>query len=168
MEETGKILEREKADIGKEELIIYMSNMHLWNFDCIILKKSKRTGRKNIFFICSGRGNYGKACHIGKRIPEGGRRYEAGYSVFPYRGADVVKSWIRDRTTLEFWGTWEQIYSPVFKAVEFDHFKNEAGLHTFALSVSEWIEKTEAIGLFESCFRVENMKTFKEGVYPFR
>ena len=32
--------------------------------------------------------------------------------------------------------------------VEFDHFKSEAGLHTFVLSVSEWIEKTEAIGLF--------------------
>ena len=35
-----------------------------------------------------------------------------------------------------------------FKVVEFDHFKSEAGLHTFVLSVSEWIEKTEAIGLF--------------------
>lgn len=32
--------------------------------------------------------------------------------------------------------------------VEVDHFKSEAGLHTFVLSVSEWIEKTEAIGLF--------------------
>ena len=32
--------------------------------------------------------------------------------------------------------------------VEFDHFKQEAGLHTFVLSVSEWIEKTNAIGLF--------------------
>ena len=43
---------------------------------------------------------------------------------------------------------WEQIYNPAFKVVEFDHFKSEAGLHTFVLSVSEWIEKTEAIGLF--------------------
>ncbi len=32
--------------------------------------------------------------------------------------------------------------------VEAGHFKSEAGLHTFVLSVSEWIEKTEAIGLF--------------------
>ena len=64
------------------------------------------------------------------------------------RGADVVKNWMRNRTTLEFLGTWEQIYNPDFKVVEFDHFKSEAGLHTFVLSVSEWIEKTEAIGLF--------------------
>ncbi len=59
----------------------------------------------------------------------------------------MVKNWMRSRTTLEFLGTWEQIYNPDFKVVEFDHFKREAGLHTFVLSVSEWIEKTAAIGL---------------------
>ena len=64
------------------------------------------------------------------------------------RGADVVMNWMRNRATLEFLGTWEQIYNPAFKVVEFDHFKSEAGLHTFVLSVSEWIKKTEAIGLF--------------------
>ena len=64
------------------------------------------------------------------------------------RGADAVKNWMRNRATLEFLGTWEQIYNLAFKVVEFDHFKSEAGLHTFVLSVSEWIEKTEAIGLF--------------------
>ena len=45
-------------------------------------------------------------------------------------------------------GTWEQIYNPNFKVVEFDHFKKEAGLHTFVISVSEWIEQTNAIGLY--------------------
>ena len=49
---------------------------------------------------------------------------------------------------MEFLGTWEQIYNPDFKVVEFDHFKSEAGLHTFVLSVSEWIEKTNAKGLY--------------------
>ena len=63
------------------------------------------------------------------------------------RAADVVKNWLRNRNTLEFLGTWEQIYNADFKVVEFDHFKQEAGLHTFVLSVSEWIEKTDAIGL---------------------
>lgn len=55
---------------------------------------------------------------------------------------------MRNKATLEFSGTWEQIYNPAFKVVESDHFKSEAGLHTFVLSVSEWIEKTEATGLF--------------------
>ena len=65
-----------------------------------------------------------------------------------YRAADVIKNWLRNRNTLEFLGTWETIYNPNFKVVEFDHFKQEAGLHTFVLSVSEWIEKTNAVGLF--------------------
>lgn len=64
------------------------------------------------------------------------------------RSADVVKNWLRNRNTLEFLGTWEMIYSPDFKVVEFDHFKSEAGLHTFVLSVAEWINKTNAIGLY--------------------
>lgn len=40
------------------------------------------------------------------------------------------------------------IYNPDFKVVEFDHFKSEAGLNTFVLSVAEWINKTNAIGLY--------------------
>jgi len=31
--------------------------------------------------------------------------------------------------------------------VEFDHFKMQAGLPSFVLSVSEWIEKTNAVGI---------------------
>ena len=64
------------------------------------------------------------------------------------RSADVVKNWLRNRNTLEFLGTWELIYNPDFKVVEFDHFKSEAGLHTFVLSTAEWINKTNAIGLY--------------------
>jgi len=63
------------------------------------------------------------------------------------RAADIIKNWIRTRYTLEFLGTWEQINNPNFKVVEFDHFKMQAGLPSFVLSVSEWIEKTNAIGI---------------------
>ena len=31
------------------------------------------------------------------------------------RAADVIKNWLRTRTTLEFLGTWELIYNPDFK-----------------------------------------------------
>ena len=64
------------------------------------------------------------------------------------RAADIIKNWLRNRVTLEFLGTWEMLYNPDFKVVEFDHFKEKAGLHTFVLSVSEWIEKTNAKGLY--------------------
>ena len=63
------------------------------------------------------------------------------------RAADIIKNWIRNRYTLEFLGTWESIHNPNFKVVEFDHFKTQAGLPSFVLSTSEWIEKTDAIGL---------------------
>lgn len=61
---------------------------------------------------------------------------------------DIIRNWLRNRNTLEFLGTWEMIYNPNFKDVEFDTFKSKAGLHTFTLSVSEWIEKTNAIGIY--------------------
>ena len=63
------------------------------------------------------------------------------------RAADIIKNWLRNRYTLEFLGTWEQINNPDFKVVEFDHFKMQAGLPSFVLSVSEWIDKTNAIGI---------------------
>ena len=63
------------------------------------------------------------------------------------RAADIIKNWLRTRFTLEFLGTWELIHNPDFKVVEFDHFKTQAGLPSFVLSVSEWIEKTNAVGI---------------------
>ena len=63
------------------------------------------------------------------------------------RAADVIKNWLRNRYTIEFLGTWEMIHNPDFKVVEFDHFRKEAGLPTFVLSCSEWIDKTNAIGI---------------------
>lgn len=63
------------------------------------------------------------------------------------RAADVIKNWIRSRYTIEFLGTWEIIHNPNFKVVEFDHFRKSAGLPSFVLSASEWIEQTNAIGI---------------------
>lgn len=63
------------------------------------------------------------------------------------RAADIIKNWLRNRFTLEFLSTWELINNPTFKVVESDHFKSHAGLPSFVLSVSEWIEKTNAIGI---------------------
>lgn len=64
------------------------------------------------------------------------------------RAADVIKNWMRNRSTLEFLGTWEQIYNPEFKVVEFDHFKMEAGLPTFTMSVTDWVDSTGAMGIY--------------------
>jgi hypothetical protein len=60
---------------------------------------------------------------------------------------DVVKNWMRSRTTIEFLGIWEQLNNEDFKGVEFDSFMFEAGSNSFTLSPSKWIEKTNAKGI---------------------
>ena len=83
------------------------------------------------------------------------------------RAADVIKNWIRNRNTLEFLGAWEQIYNKNFKVVEFDHFKQQAGLHTFVLSASEWIEQTNAIGVFVKKGRYGGTYAHKDIAFEF-
>ena len=83
------------------------------------------------------------------------------------RAADVIKNWLRSRTTLEFLGTCEVMYNPNFKVVEFDHFKAEAGLHTFTLSAKEWIEKTNAIGMYVQAGRYGGTYAHKDIAFEF-
>ncbi len=100
-------------------------------------EKDKITVQGAEITIISGKGNDYISLTDMANAKEGGAR-----------AADIIKNWLRTRTTLEFLGTWEQLYNPAFKVVEFDHFKMQAGLPSFVISVSEWIEKTNAIGIY--------------------
>ncbi len=40
----------------------------------------------------------------------------------PKEPKDVVKNWLRNRSTIEYLGLWEKINNPEFKGVEFDPF----------------------------------------------
>ena len=71
-------------------------------------------------------------------------KYKEGKS----KADDIIRNWLRNRITLKFLGTWESIYNPNFNSVEFDGFRKSAGLHTFTLSVTEWCDKTNAIGIY--------------------
>jgi hypothetical protein len=62
------------------------------------------------------------------------------------RATDVIRNWLRNRSTLEFLTVWEGLYNLNFKVFVCEHFKKQAGLLTFTLSVSEWCNKTNAIG----------------------
>ena len=85
------------------------------------------------------------------------------------RAADIIKNWIRTRYTIEFLGTWEMIHNPNFKVVEFDHFRMQAGLPSFVMSVSEWIEKTNAIGIIVKKGRYGGTYAFKDiATYAFK
>ena len=59
----------------------------------------------------------------------------------------VINNWMRSRSTIEFIGLWEKLCNPLFKPLEFERFKNEAGSNYFVLSPQRWIESTQAIGI---------------------
>lgn len=63
------------------------------------------------------------------------------------RASLVIQNWLRNKNTLEFLGVWEKNYNPDFKGFKFEAFYNQAGLDRFAISVSEWINETDAIGI---------------------
>lgn len=60
---------------------------------------------------------------------------------------DVIKNWMRNRSTIEFLGLWEMMHNPNFKGVDFDTFVNEAGSNSFVMTPQKWIESTNAIGI---------------------
>ena len=68
---------------------------------------------------------------------------------------------------IEYLGTWEMIHNPNFKVVEFDHFRMQAGLPSFVMSVSEWIEKTNAIGIIVKKGRYGGTYAFKDIAFEF-
>lgn len=62
-------------------------------------------------------------------------------------GVAAIESWMRNRNTIEFLGTWEKLKNPHFNSVGFDGIKQNVGLNTFKISAKKWIETTNAIGL---------------------
>ena len=62
-------------------------------------------------------------------------------------GDFFISDWLRNRNTVEFLGIWESVYNPSFNYGEFAIIKSQAGLNSYKISVKEWVEKTNAIGL---------------------
>ena len=81
--------------------------------------------------------------------------------------ADVVKNWLRSRSTIEFLGLWEQMNNSDFKLVEFDQFKNEAGANAFVLSPQKWVSTTGAIGIISKSGRYGGTFAHKDIAFEF-
>jgi hypothetical protein len=62
-------------------------------------------------------------------------------------GDFFISDWLRNRNTVEFLGIWERVYNPDFNYGEYAIIKSQAGLNNYKISVKEWVEKTNAIGL---------------------
>ncbi len=62
-------------------------------------------------------------------------------------GDFFISDWLRNRNTVEYLGVWETVYNPDFNYGEFAIIKSQAGLNSYKLSVKDWVEKTNAMGL---------------------
>lgn len=80
---------------------------------------------------------------------------------------DLIRNWIRNRNTVEFLGIWEQLNNPAFKPVEFDGFRNQAGLNSFALTPKQWIEATGAVGIVSKPGRYGGTYAHKDIAFEF-
>ena len=80
---------------------------------------------------------------------------------------DVVKNWMRSKTTIEFLGLWERINNISFKGVEFDSFINEAGSNAFTLSPKKWITATNATGIISKSGRYGGTFAHKDIAFEF-
>ena len=59
----------------------------------------------------------------------------------------ILQNWMRNRSTIEFIGLWEQFNNPLFNSIEFDGIKNSSGSNSFSLTPKRWIEATNAKGI---------------------
>ena len=59
----------------------------------------------------------------------------------------TIKNWLRRINTIDFVGLWEGIHNKDFNLVEFDQIKIEYGRNSFAMSPTQWIKRTNAIGI---------------------
>ena len=59
----------------------------------------------------------------------------------------TVKNWLRRVSTIDYIGLWEKLHNVDFNLVEFDQIKTEYGKNTFAMSPTQWIKRTNSIGI---------------------
>jgi len=79
----------------------------------------------------------------------------------------IIQNWMRNRNTIEFLGLWEQLNNSNFKPIEFDGFRNEAGLNSFTLTPKKWISSTKAIGIISKPGRYGGTYAHKDIAFEF-
>src|SRR6056297_621385 len=79
----------------------------------------------------------------------------------------IIQNWLRNRNTIEFLGIWEKLHNPDFNSIEFDGFKNSAGLNSFVLTSKQWINRTNAIGIISKSGRYGGTFAHKDIAFEF-
>ncbi len=79
----------------------------------------------------------------------------------------VIIKWLSLKSTIEYLGEWEALYNPGFNYTEFGTIKNSAGSNNFVLSVKQWIEATNAVGLTAKAGRYGGTYAHKDIAFHF-
>lgn len=79
----------------------------------------------------------------------------------------VINNWLRTRSTIEYLGLWEKLNNQIFKPIEFERFRSDAGSNYFTLSPQRWIEKTNAIGIISKSGRYGGTFAHKDIAFEF-
>jgi hypothetical protein len=79
----------------------------------------------------------------------------------------IIQNWLRNRNTIELLGFLEQLYNPIFKPLEFEGFRKQAGLNSFVLTPKKWIETTNAIGVVSKSGRYGGTFAHKDIAFEF-
>ena len=79
----------------------------------------------------------------------------------------IIIKWLSLKSTIEYIGEWENLFNPNFNYTEFGIIKNTAGSNNFVLSVKQWIEKTNAIGITAKAGRYGGTYAHKDIAFHF-
>ena len=79
----------------------------------------------------------------------------------------IIIKWLSLKSTIEYIGEWEILFNPCFNYTEFGTIKNSAGSNNFVLSVKQWIEKTDAIGITAKAGRYGGTYAHKDIAFHF-
>ncbi|KAA5536971.1 KilA-N domain-containing protein [Taibaiella lutea] len=79
----------------------------------------------------------------------------------------IIIKWLTLKSTIEYIGEWEALYNPDFNYTEFGTIKNMAGSNNFVLSVKNWIEATNAVGITAKAGRYGGTYAHKDIAFHF-
>jgi len=79
----------------------------------------------------------------------------------------VIIKWLSLKSTIEYLGEWEALYNADFNYTEFGTIRNAAGSNNFVLSVKNWIDATDAIGISAKAGRYGGTYAHKDIAFHF-
>lgn len=82
-------------------------------------------------------------------------------------GGTLIESWLRNKETVEFLGVWERLNNPNFNSPGFEGIRSKAGLNRFTMSVRQWSEQTNGVGLAAKAGRYGGTFAHKDIAFEF-